>query len=220
MGIIDILVVYHQGLLDALGVTLHLSIIIWTTGILIGGMIGIIGSRSNFINMIIRNFSFLLSGLPVLVLLFWFHYPLQAVLNIVIDPFYTAATVLSLINVFAVSDLVNRVLRDFPTQYLDAAKVSGLNGGAMIFYIQLPIIFRQILPGIISLQVVMLQSTLFASLISVDEIFRMAQRINAQIYRPVEIYSALGVLFLLICLPINGLSSWLRIKFTRNVSER
>jgi ABC-type amino acid transport system permease subunit len=62
----------------------------------------------------------------------------------------------------------------------------------------------------------MLHTTLFASLISVEEIFRVAQRINAQIYRPVEIYTALGVFFLLVCLPVTGFAFWLKRKYTRD----
>ena len=65
----------------------------------------------------------------------------------------------------------------------------------------------------------MLQATLFASLISVDEIFRVAQRINATIYRPIEIYTCLGMFFLLICLPLNGFALWFKEKFTRNLSD-
>ena len=66
----------------------------------------------------------------------------------------------------------------------------------------------------------MLHTTLFASLISVEEIFRVAQRINAQIYKPVEIYTALGIFFLAISLPLNGLALWLPERFTRNTSEQ
>ena len=68
--------------------------------------------------------------------------------------------------------------------------------------------------------VVMLHMTLFASLISVDELFRAAQRINAQIYKPVEIYSAVGLFFLLVSLPLNGLALYLRRKHSRDLSER
>ncbi len=70
------------------------------------------------------------------------------------------------------------------------------------------------------IQVGMLQATLFASLISVNEIFRVAQQINSVIYKPVEIYTALGILFLAICLPMNGLALWLRQQFTRDYSEQ
>ena len=69
-------------------------------------------------------------------------------------------------------------------------------------------------------QVVMLHATLFASLISVEEIFRVAQRINSSIYRPVEIYTALACFFLLVCLPINLLAVHLKNTYTRDMSER
>ena len=66
----------------------------------------------------------------------------------------------------------------------------------------------------------MLQATLFASLISVDEIFRVAQRINAVEYKPVEVYTALALFFLLVCLPLNGVALLLRHRFGHDLSER
>jgi len=66
----------------------------------------------------------------------------------------------------------------------------------------------------------MLQATLFASLISVEEIFRVSQRINSTIYRPVEIYTALALFFLAVCLPINLAAAYLKKRYTRDLSER
>jgi ABC-type amino acid transport system permease subunit len=62
--------------------------------------------------------------------------------------------------------------------------------------------------------------TLFASLISVQELFRVAQQINSQIYKPIEIYTALAVFFIAICLPLNLLAYWFKKKYTRNLSEK
>jgi ABC-type amino acid transport system permease subunit len=145
---------------------------------------------------------------------------MQAMLNVVIDPFITASVTLAIVNVFAVSEIVRGALRDFPKQYLVAAQVCGIDKLRTIKDIQLPLILRQILPSLLTTQVAMLQATLFASLISVDEIFRTAQRINASIYKPVEIYTSLGVLFLAVCLPLNGFAIWLRKRYTRDLSER
>jgi His/Glu/Gln/Arg/opine family amino acid ABC transporter permease subunit len=221
MTILDILTSYYPAFLKGLYVTLQLSMIVWLSGILIGGALGLAGSKfTHLIGIPSRILSFILSGIPIIVFLFWLHYPAQAMLNIVIDPFYTAALTLSIINIFAVSDIVRGALIDFPKQYLTAAKVAGLSKKQTIFNIQLPLILRQVIPSILLLQVTMLHTTLFASLISVEEIFRVAQRINAQIYRPVEIYTALGLFFLLVCLPINGFAFWLKKRFTRNLSEQ
>lgn len=221
MSVIDILINYHQAFLKGLYVTLQLSIIIWGSGIFIGGALGLAGNRHpQWVGTPSRIFSFLLSGVPILVFLFWLHYPAQAMFDIVVDPFYTGALTLSIVNVFAVADIVRGVLQDFPTQYVTAAKVTGLTKKQVIFKIQLPLILRQVIPSILLLQVTMLHTTLFASLISVEEIFRVAQRINSQIYKPVEIYTALGLFFLIVCLPINGFAFWLKAKFTRDLSEQ
>ena len=221
MSVIEIIIKYHEGLLGGLLVTLKLCAIIWTLGIIAGISFGYLGFRHKlWIGNTLRSFSFLLSGVPVLVLLFWLHYPLQEILQINIDPFITAAAALSIINILAVSDIVRDALVEFPNEYIIAGQVCGLKKRQIYMQIQFPIILRKIIPSLLTTQVSMLQLTLFASLISVEEIFKVAQRINASIYRPIEIYSALALFFLLICLPLNGLAIWLKHNYTRNLSEK
>ncbi|MCB1555752.1 MAG: ABC transporter permease subunit [Alphaproteobacteria bacterium] len=221
MSVFDILVKYYPAFLEGLGVSLQLASVVWIVGIVLGGALGLAGARWRlWVGGPSRFFSFLLSGVPILVFLFWLHYPAQAVFEVVINPFFTAAVTLSIVNIFGVADIVRGALTDFPQQYLTAAKVTGLTRRQTVFNIQLPLILRSILPALMMLQVVMLHTTLFASLISVEEIFRVAQRINAQIYRPVEIYTALGMFFLAVSLPINGVALWLRARYTRDTSEQ
>lgn len=220
MTIFDIIIRYREALIGGLFVTLKLCIIIWLSGISVGTLLGYLGSKyKQEIGTPSRVFSFILAGIPVLVLLFWLHYPLQAMLQININPFFTAAFALSIINVFAVADIVRSALINFPQQYNLAAKVCGLSQRETFLKIEIPIILRQIIPTLLSLQVTMLQLTLFASLISVEEIFRVAQRINAIIYKPIEIYTALAIFFLIICLPLNGIALWFKNKYTRDLSE-
>ena len=221
MSVFNIIFTYKEGLFLGLLVTLKLCLVIWFSGIVIGTLLGYLSAKyRSEIGISTKIIAFILSGIPVLVLLFWLHYPIQAMLEIVIDPFYTAAFALSLINIFAVSEMVRSALNNFPTQYNLAAKVCGLSQKETFIKIELPIIFRQIIPSLLSLQVTMLQLTLFASLISVEEIFRVAQKIISLIYKPIEIYSALAIFFLIICLPLNGLAMWLKYKFTRDISEQ
>jgi polar amino acid transport system permease protein len=221
VSVFDILARYKGEFLYGLSVTLKLCLLIWPIGIIVGTALGIAGARWRVgVGIPSKAISFTLSGIPILVFLFWLHYPLQSVLGIVIDPFYTAATALSIVNVLLVADLIRGVLNDFPAQYVMAAQVCGLSNRQTVLKIQLPIILRQVIPSLLLIQVSMLQATLFASLISVDEIFRIAQRINSEVYRPVEIYTALAVFFLTVCLPLHGIAYWLKAKFTRDLSEQ
>jgi ABC-type amino acid transport system permease subunit len=220
MTVFDILITYRQAFVTGLMVSVQLCLIIWSCGIILGSALGIVAANDKFLGRLTQAFAFALSAVPTLVFLFWLHYPAQAMFNVVINPFYTAAFTLSIVSIFTTSEMVRQAVRDFPQQYLIAAKVSGLSRRDQILSIQLPLLFRQLLPNYLTMQVAMLHATLFASLISVEEIFRVAQRINSTIYKPVEIYTALGVFFLAVCLPINGLAAYLKHRYTRDMSER
>lgn len=221
MSVLDILINYHMAFLQGLRVTLELCLAIWTSGIILGVLLGVVGAHyPHSWGHFTRGMSFAFSAIPTLVVLFWLHYPAQATFNVVIDPFYTAALTLSLVNMFSVGEMVRQAVADFPSQYVIAGRVCGMRTQDIIAKIQLPILFRQLLPGLMVLQVGMLHATLFASLISVEEIFRVAQRINSTIYRPVEIYTALAFFFLVVCLPINLFAAYLKKRYTRDLSER
>ena len=221
MGIFDILWTYRNDFLHGLMVTMELCLIIWSVGIVAGVALGAAGAKWKVVVGLPSRFaSFVLSGVPILVLLFWMYYPLQYILSVQVNPFPTAVATLCVVNTFLVGDLIRGVLNDFPTQYIMAARVCGLTERQTLWRIQLPIISRQVLPNLLFIQVGMLQATLFASLISVNEIFRVAQRINALVYRPVEIYTALALFFLAVCLPLHGLALWLKSRFTRTFSEQ
>ena len=219
--VFSIIVDYRQALLHGLLVTLSLCLIIWLMGLLIGTLIGFLGFEyPEAVGKPARVFAFMLSGIPIIVLLFWFNYPLQEMMRIFISPFATAAIAIALVNIFAVANIVHTALVEFPEQYIIAGKVCGMKSREIFAKIQFPLIFRQILPSLLTTQVNMLQLTLFASLISVNEIFYVAQDINSIIYKPVEIYSALALFFLIICLPLNGLALWLKSRYTQNLSEK
>ncbi|MDD2326537.1 MAG: ABC transporter permease subunit [Alphaproteobacteria bacterium] len=220
MTVLDILITYHIAFLQGLAVTLQLCAVIWSVGIAGGIALGIAGAQSKGWGRVVQWTSFGFSAIPALVILFWLHYPAQAVFNVVIDPFYTAAFTLALVNLFGVGEVVRQAVSDFPAQYLTAGRVCGMTTRQIVRHVQLPILFRQLLPSILILQVGMLHASLFASLISVEEIFRVAQRINSIIYRPIEIYTALALFFLAVCLPINLFAAWLKKRYTRDYSER
>lgn len=220
MDTLDIFRDYGPSMISGLKVTLDLCLVIWTSGIIVGTLLGIAGARWKIVTIPLKIFSIILAAVPALVFLFWMHYPLQTLFGVVIDPFITASATLSIINIMLVSDLVREVLRDFPQQYVWAAQVSGLTEKETVIHVKLPIILRQTLPSLLNIQIIMLQSTLFASFISVDEIFRIAQRINSLVYRPVPIYTLLALFFILVCVPLHALVYYLRKRFTRDLSER
>lgn len=220
MNAVDILIHYRQAFLHGIWVTLELSLWTWVIGISLGVIIGILGYR--FQKTFGRAFNlieFILSGIPFLVFLYWMHFPLQEMLDVVVDPFYTALIVLVILNTFSVASACRKALTDLPNEYIVTAKTCGLTQKQIIWQIQIPLVLRRVIPVVLTTQVGMLQLTLFASLISVEEIFRVALQVNSAIHKPVEIFTLLAIFFLLICLPLNGIAILLRRKYTRKMDE-
>jgi len=220
-SVFEIIYKYRDAFAGGLFVTLKLCLITWIVGLVVGGSLGILSVKwKKAIGIPVRSFSFILSGIPILVFLYWLHYPAQTLLNIVVDPFYTASAMLTILNIFAVSDIVRGGIENLPNQYIEVAKICGLSNKKRLFKIEFPLIFRHIFPPLLITQVNMLHMSLFASLISVEEIFRVTQRVISIEYKPVEIYTALGIFFLLISLPLNGIALYFKHKYGRNLSER
>lgn len=221
LDIFEIIREYNPAFLSGLRVTLNMCFIVWFSGLIAGGGLSYIAYKFP------TPFYYLFSGItltiiaiPLLVMLYWFHYPFQQLIEKNIDPFYTATITLSAINIFLTYQILIEALRSFPKQFLLASKVCGLNNLRAIYRIQLPIIARQFIPSFVILQVFMLQSSIFASNISVQEIFRKAQQINAVIKQPIEIYTAMAIFFILVCLPLYAIGFWLRKKYSRDFSEQ
>ena len=211
---------HYLEFLGGLKVTLELCAIIWSCGLILGTVFGAVASMNRWVGLIIRVTYVCLVAVPSIVILFWLHYPAQRALDVVIDPFITAAVTFSFINTVMVSEIVRAGVAEFPRQYLEAARVCGLTRADTIRHVSLPIIIRGILPGILLTQIAMLQATLFASFISVNEIFRVVQRVNSMEYQSIPIFTTLAVLFLAVCAPIYLFAEALKRRYTRDISER
>ncbi|HEY4517026.1 MAG TPA: ABC transporter permease subunit [Candidatus Paceibacterota bacterium] len=201
---LEILAQYHRAFLGGLGVTLELLFLVAVIGIPFGILLGVIGARFIAeVGLLIRAISFFIASVPFIVLLFWLHYPLQSVLGIVVDPFWTTVLALGLVNLFLTAELVHRELAQFPKSYREAAYTLGLSTAMTARFIELPILAKRITPQLLTNQGQILQYTLLASFISVPELFRVAQNVNAMTYRPVEVYSLLVIFFALILGPLH-----------------
>jgi ABC-type amino acid transport system permease subunit len=211
---LEILINYHQAFLGGLLVTLKLIFFIALIGIPLGVLLGVIGARySEEIGNIVSTLDFFTSAIPVIVLLFWLHYPLQSMLSIVVDPFWTTVGALGLLNTILTAKLVQHEMKLIPKSYRDAAHTLGLSHFTTARVIELPILARRIIPNLLTNQSLMLQYTLLASFISVPELFRVAQNINSIVYKPVEVYSLLVLFFLVILGPLHLLAGYLKRRY-------
>lgn len=221
MGPIEVLWKYREAFANGFLVTLQLLTLTCLLGTVIGLLLEWLCHYTNgVLRRIIDAVALGFSSIPALVILFWLYYPAQSLLGISVSPFGTALTALVVMNSFAVYRITSDAMHEFPKQYVSTARVCGMKPWTIIRYIQAPLLFRAAIPRWIDQQVVMLQTSVFASLISVKEIFRASQRINSVVYQPVVIYTSMALVFLITAGSAIYLAKYLRQKFHRDFSER
>ncbi|CAM3938015.1 hypothetical protein MUGA111182_18155 [Mucilaginibacter galii] len=212
----------YQGVFwDGFWVTIQLCLIVWITGISQGIILSIIAYKVPIpFFYIFQLLTLLIISVPFLITLYWFYYPFQALIGRNFSPFVTAAFTLSFINTFLVYQVLISSLRNFPNQIADTASVCGLSSIDVLRKIKIPIILRKSIPGIVMLQIFILQTSIFSGAISVQEIFKKAQLINSEVQQPVTIYSAMAVFFIFLCFPIYLLSIYYNQKYTKELAEK
>lgn len=214
---LQILIQYHNLFIQGFLVTLQILVISILIGLLAGTVLGILAAKySKDLSQILKYAKFIVKVIPFIVLLFWLHYPLQSILGIVVDPLLTGIFALSLVNTILTANLICGELELLPQVYIDAGITLGMSKMQIIQYIELPLLLRRILPSLLLNQASILEMSLFASLISVPEIFRTAQSINSMIYKPVEIYTLLILFFFIILGPLHLLVNKLEKKYSIN----
>lgn len=219
---IELIIDYQDAYYRGLKGTLKLASLSWLIGLSLGGVLGTLGFlKMRMISTVSQLINFILTSIPVVVILFWFHYPAQNILGLNISPFYTSLFVIATINTFAISVIVGHGFKQIRGEYIELAKLYGISETKIIIKILFPMMARNIAPSIITLQMFILHMTLFASLISYEELFRVSLQINSVAYKPVEVFSILAGFFFLISTPFLYFSYQLKKnKWARNVKSK
>src|SRR5690242_13967861 len=98
MSVLGIFLNYYPTLLGGLLVSLELFLSVSILGIVFGVVLGALGAKHATIGVAVRITSFLVAGIPLLVLLYWFYYPFQQLLGVSVSPFLTAVLTLGIVN--------------------------------------------------------------------------------------------------------------------------
>lgn len=209
-SIVKVISEHRIAYLTGLLVTVKLCGIAWVGGLACGGVLALASEWwPRLIGWPVALLSRMTEAIPIMVLLFWLHYPAQSILNVSIDPFYTTAGLLTTLNMLAVFGILHRAILTVPSEYIEVARVCGVGRSRTFWRIKFPLALRSAIGSLASSQVNILQLSIFGSLIAVEELFRISQRINAQIYQPVQVYTGLALFFLAVCLPLNLLARYL-----------
>lgn len=201
----DIIVTATPYLLQATVLTIYLSVLCFTAGLLLGTGLGVLGAVGpNPIRAAIMGYVFLIRGIPLLVQLFFVFFALPF-WGIDVPPFTSAAIALSLYTGAFASEIVRGAIGSVSKGQTDAAKALGYTRFATLWHIVLPQAFRYMLPPFVSLAATVVKATSIASLISLTELTLAAKEVLQRTVAPFQIWGLSMLIYFVICYSLSVL---------------
>jgi polar amino acid transport system permease protein len=118
----------------------------------------------------------------------------------------SAVIVLSLNLSAFVAEIVRAGIEAVPVIHIEAARACKLPPFDSLRRIVLPLAVRQMIPPLVGQYINSIKLSVLASVIAVPELLNKTTDLTSQVYRPLEFYTTLALLFLVILLPGTILS--------------
>ncbi|MCI8808294.1 MAG: amino acid ABC transporter permease [Oscillospiraceae bacterium] len=184
-------------LLPGLTVTIPLTAIAFTFAMAIAVAAAMAQfARVPVATQLCRFYIWIFRGTPLLVQLFVVFFGLPKA-GITIDPFPAAVLVFSLNEGAYCAETVRAALESVPSGQLEAGYCVGMSYLQTMRRIVLPQAMRTAFPPLSNSLIAMVKDTSLAANITVVEMFRATQQINARVYEPLALYIEVGLIYLL-----------------------
>ncbi|TPE52123.1 amino acid ABC transporter permease [Amaricoccus solimangrovi] len=158
-----------------------------------------------------RLFVSFFRGTPLLVQLLLIYYLLPSI-GLDVPSEVAAITGMALCTAAYQAEIMRGGLGAVPSGLLEAAEMTGMSAAQTFRRIRLPIAFKLTLPALVSEAIMMLKSSSLVSVVGVIELTRMAQDLAASTYRPLELYAAAGLIYLVINIVVALLGTGLEAR--------
>ena len=184
-------------LIPGLSVTIPLTAISFTFAMAIAVAAAMAQfARVPVVTQLCRFYIWIFRGTPLLVQLFVVFYGLPKV-GVRIEPFPAAVIVFSLNEGAYCAETVRAAREAVPAGQLEAGLCAGLSYLQTMRRIVLPQAMRTAFPPLSNSLIAMVKDTSLAANITVVEMFRAAEQINARVYEPLALYIEVGMIYLL-----------------------
>ena len=206
----------YDFLLSATVVTVELSAIGILSGLVIGSIIGFMRTiRSNLLivpKLVAILYVEYFRRVP-LILLILFSFYLLAITGFKVSTFFVASVAISIYSGAYMAETIRAGIEAIRPQQWDAARALGLSTYQQVFYIILPQAVRVIVPPTIGFSIGLVKDTSLASIIEVVDLTYAAQIIRYKTAESFSVFSAVMLLYFLICYPLSKLGQYTERRF-------
>ena len=184
-------------LLPGLMVTIPLTVLAFSLAMVIAVAAALVQfARVPVLTQLCRFYIWVFRGTPLLVQLFVVFFGMPRI-GITIEPFPAAVIVFSLNEGAYCAEIVRAALESVPAGQLEAGYCAGMSYLQTMRRIILPQAMRTAFPSLSNSLIAMVKDTSLAANITVVEMLRATEQINARVYEPLALYIEVGLIYLL-----------------------
>ncbi|QDT78250.1 Arginine transport ATP-binding protein ArtM [Gimesia maris] len=208
---------YREALWNGFWMTVYLNVIVLIVGTLIGTLIATARlSPMPSLRILARLYTDIFRSLPLLVFLVWLYFALPPLtgFRMRLDAFPAAMLGLSIHLSAFVAEIVRAGIEAVPKHNIEAAQLFGFSRHQIWRFITAPVAFRIMIPPLFGQYINQVKLSCLASVIAVPELLHTANTISTETFRPLELYTTLAVLFLIMLLPATWLQAYLEKHFS------
>lgn len=220
----DVIIKYYPKLLEGAWLTLELVVISGLIGVMLAVPIALLRASTNpWVRFLPFCFIYFFRGTPLLIQIFLIYYGAsqfeavrESALWVILKEPYWCAIIAFTLNTAAYSaELFRGAIQAIPRGELEAAEAFGMPWWTKTRRIVLPRAFGIALPAYGNEVVLMLKSSALASTITLLDLTGMARTIQARTYTPVELFTAAGVIYLIMAAVVIGAFRIMESRFNR-----
>jgi polar amino acid transport system permease protein len=196
---------YKEAFFNGLLVTLGLTALVCIFGTILGLFLALGRlARSGVVKALSIAYIEVFLALPLLVLLLWMYHALTFVSPVLRLSGFQAALLAMTLNLAPfIAETIRAGIESIPRGQGEAALSVGMSYSQMLRRIILPQAIRRVTPPLLTQYITMLKLSPLASFIAVAELLKSANDVILTTYRPMEIYTAVAVIYLIIILPLT-----------------
>ena len=196
-----------------LAITLQVSALVVSLSLVAGVLLGVALSYGPLpIRLLVRAYSDVIRGIPVLILIFAVYYGLPA-LKVNLSNLTAAVAALTMFTKAQVIETTRGAIQSIHHGQMEAGKAIGLGFGQRLLYVIFPQALRRFLPPWINSVTDAVKGSALVSLVGVVDLMLAIQQVIGRVYEPMPLYLLGAAIYFAINYSLSSLSRRLEQRF-------
>ncbi len=187
-------------LLEGIRVTLIVTFGSLSSGLVFGLLLGMVRlSERRWLSRLAQVYVEIFRNTPALVQLIWVYYCLPILTGLDLNAITSCTVALALYGTAYIAEIFRAGIKSVDIGQVEAAQSIGLTYMQSMWSVVLPQAVRRMIPPLVNESITLLKFSSLVSVLGVADLTYQAQVLSTTTFRPIEIFTAIAVIYFLLC---------------------